>query len=207
MPKIAIFGASGHGKVVAELAEECGFEVTFYDDAYPQKKMVEHWHIKGDFKDLVLVKSNYNCAIVAIGNNKVREKLSQSLLEEGIKLATLIHPKSVVSKYAKISSGTVVFANAAINAFAKIGPYCIINTGAIVEHDCIIGRSVHLSPNVALGGGTIINDLAWLGIGVVTCHLIDVGKNSIVGANSAVIKNIPQDAIAVGSPSVIKGFM
>jgi len=202
--KIAIFGASGHGKVVADLAELQGFEVVFFDDNYPQKRNVEHWPVIGDFRDLLKASNEFKNAIVAIGNNVTRTKLCKSLVENGFCLPVLIHPRSCISKYAQIGEGSVIFANAVINAFAKIGNYNIINSCAIVEHDCALDEGVHLSPNVALAGGSIIHKNAWLGIGAVTRQLVEVGNNSIIGANSTVIQNIPADVTAFGSPAVIK---
>lgn len=204
MIKIAIVGASGHGKVVADLAELQGFDVVFFDDAYPKKKNIEHWPVIGDFKDLLKASDEFKNAIVAIGNNDTRTKLSKSLVVNGFFLPILIHPKSCISKYAQIGEGSVIFANAVINAFAKIGSYNIINSCAIVEHDCTLGEGVHLSPNVALAGGSIIHNNAWLGIGTVTRQSVEVGNNSIIGANSTIIKNIPADVTAFGSPAVIK---
>jgi sugar O-acyltransferase (sialic acid O-acetyltransferase NeuD family) len=202
--KIAIVGASGHGKVVADLAGLCGFDVAFFDDAYPKNKNIEHWPIIGDFNDLLKASGEFKYAIVAIGNNNTRTRLSKRLIDCGLCLPVLIHPKSCVSQYAKIGEGSVVFANAVINAFARIGSYSIINSSAIVEHDCTLGEGVHLSPNVALAGGTIIHSNAWLGIGTVTRQLIEIGRSSVIGANSTVIKNIPADVTAFGSPAVIK---
>ena len=202
--KLAIVGASGHGKVVADLAELCGYDVVFFDDAYPEKQKIEHYNIEGSFTDLLKSQHKYSKAIVAIGNNKIRLNLSKQLSHNGFALPSLIHPASIVSKYAKVADGSVVFAGSVINAFAQVGENCIINTGAVVEHDCVLGNAVHLSPNVALAGATIIGDSAWIGIGAVTCQLIEIGKNSIVGANSTVINNIPADVTAFGSPAVVK---
>ena len=201
MKKIAIVGASGHGKVVAELAEESGYHVVFFDDAYPDKQKIEHWEIVGDFADLLNLKEDYKHAIVAIGNNQIRFNLSEQLLNSGFNLPVLIHPSAVVSGYTQIDDGTVVFANAVINAFSQISRYCIINTSAIVEHDCILGYAVHLSPNVALAGGTQIDKLSWLGIGSVTKQLVKIGSNVIVGANATVVKDIPADVTVVGTPA------
>jgi sugar O-acyltransferase (sialic acid O-acetyltransferase NeuD family) len=199
--KIAVFGASGHGKVVAELAEESGYQVVFFDDAYPDKQKIEHWPVVGDFVDLLNSKENYKHAVVAIGNNQIRFNLSDKLLNSGFNLPVLIHPNAVVSRYAQIEDGTVVFANAVINAFSKISCYCIINTSAIVEHDCMLGDAVHLSPNVALAGGTKIDKLSWLGLGSVTRQLVRIGSNVIVGANATVVKDIPKNVTVVGTPA------
>jgi sugar O-acyltransferase (sialic acid O-acetyltransferase NeuD family) len=204
LKKIAIVGASGHGKVFAELAELCGFEVVFLDDADPEKKNIEHWPVIDDFKDLFKTHNVLKNAIVAVGNNNIRTKISKHLIEIGFHLPVLVHPKASISKYAQFDPGFVAFANTVINAFAKIGRYSIINSSAIVEHDCTLGEGVHLSPNAALDGGTIIHSNAWLGVGTVTRQLVEVGNNSIIGANSTVIKNIPADFTAFGSPAEIK---
>lgn len=203
MKKLAIFGASGHGKVVADLAELLDYKVTFFDDAYPDKKSIEHWLIAGNRNDLFELSNLYDYAVVAIGNNQIRNTLSITLINEGFKMPTLIHPTSVISKYSNISEGSVIFANVVVNAFAQVGRNCIINTGAIVEHDCVIGLATHLSPNVALAGGTKIGDFSWLGIGSVTKQLVEIGDHTIIGANSTVISIIPSNVTAVGSPAVI----
>ena len=207
MQRLAIVGASGHGKVVADLAELLGYDVTFFDDAYPKKENIEHWPVIGTFDELRKNKNDYKNAVVAIGNNSIRAQISHQLIEVDFNLPLLIHPSAVVSKYAKISSGSVIFASAVVHAFAQVGRSCIINTGAVVEHDCVVGDSVHLSPNVALAGGTKIGELSWLGVGSVTKQLVEIGCNSIVGANSTVISNIPSNVIAVGTPAVINKYL
>jgi len=202
MNELAIVGASGHGKVVADLAELLGYSVFFFDDAYPSKKSLEHWPIKGTVTDLLRSKNKIPHAIVAIGDNLIRGKLSNKLQTQGFILPKLIHPKATVSQYATIKNGTVVFAHAVVNAFAKVGDFCIINTGAIVEHDCVLENGVHLSPNVSLAGATSIGEFTWVGIGSVSKQLINIGNNTVVGANSTIIKDIPSNVIAFGSPAV-----
>ncbi len=202
MNRIAVVGASGHGKVVAEIAEICGFEVVFVDDTYPISSSVECWPIVSNFNELIYGGSKIKYAIVAIGNNKVRSKLSKQLIDSGFELPVLVHPNAVVSKYATIESGTVICSIAVVNAFSKVGSNCIINTGAIVEHDCVLGDNVHLSPNVSLAGGTIISDLVWLGIGSVTKELVRIGRASVIGANSTVLSDITAGVTVYGSPAV-----
>jgi sugar O-acyltransferase (sialic acid O-acetyltransferase NeuD family) len=204
---LAIIGASGHGKVLADMAELLGYNVTFFDDAYPNKLANEHWPIAGNLTVLLKNPNLYECVVVAIGNNQMRNTLCIKLINDGFKLPTLIHPTSVISKYAKIADGSVFLANSVVNAFAQIGRNCIINTGAIIEHDCVIGEAVHVSPNVALAGGTKVGDLSWLGIGSLTKQLVEIGENTIIGANTTVINNIPSNVMAVGTPAVIKKYL
>lgn len=203
MKTIAVVGASGHGKVVADLAEVCGFEVMFFDDAFPDKKQLEHWQVVGSVASLIENKEKFSSAIVAIGNNEVRVRLGNVLEEAGIELLTLIHPTAAVSQYVSIGKGTVVFACAVINAFAKVGDNVIINTCAVVEHDCVVESGSHLSPNSALAGGVVVEKFCWIGIGATARQLVRIGERTVIGANSTVINDIPRAVTAVGCPAKV----
>ena len=204
--ELAVVGASGHGKVIADIAEQLGYTVNFYDDAYPSKLHIEHWPIHGTCADLIALKNtntsdNHN-VVVAIGNNEIRQQKIQLLQQNGFNLITLIHPTAIISQYAEVAPGTVVFAGAIINAFAKVGVGCIINTAAVVEHDCIINDFIHICPNAALAGGVVVGSKSWVGIGSQVKQLITIGNNCLIGAGSTVIKNIPDNVTAFGSPAV-----
>ena len=203
--ELAIVGASGHGKVIADIAEQLGFIVNFYDDAYPSKTYIEHWPIHGTCADLIALNNTSTTSsdvVVAIGNNDIRQQKIQLLQQNNFNLITLIHPTAVISQYATIAQGSVVFAGAIINAFANIGIGCIVNTSAIIEHDCAIGDFTHICPNTALAGGVIIGSKSWVGIGSQIKQLIVIGDNCMIGAGSTVIKNIPDNVTAFGSPAV-----
>ena len=204
--ELAIVGASGHGKVVADTAEQLGFTVQFYDDAYPDKKNIEHWPIHGNCADLIL-KANARFVpsdvVVAIGNNNIRYQKIKQLQDNGFNLITLIHPSALVSRYAEIQNGTVIFPMAVINAFARIGLGAIINTGSIVEHDCFVGDCVHISPNASLSGGVEVGSKCWVGVGSQVKQLVKIGNNTIIGAGSTVLSDIPSDVTAVGSPAKV----
>lgn len=200
---LAILGASGHGKVVAEVAELLGYQVSFFDDAYPNKKSVGNWSIIGASDDLFATLAQYTGVAVAIGNNAIRQQKIDLLLKAKAKLPVLIHPTATVSSYAKIECGTVVFAGAVINPDAVIKKGCIINTNSVIEHDCGVGEYSHISPSVALAGGTLVGDNTWIGIGSCSKQLVKIGSNSTIGAGSVIIKDIPAGVVAFGNPARI----
>tara|TARA_B100000795_G_scaffold139615_1_gene104512 strand:+ start:1059 stop:1676 length:618 start_codon:yes stop_codon:yes gene_type:complete len=204
MLTIAILGASGHGKVVAEIAELCGYQkIVFFDDSKDKSKC-ESWKINGDTDKLVSTLEAFDACIVAIGDNKIRMEKIRLLQSNNAKITSLIHPLASVSKYSVIQKGTVIMANAVINPFATIGISCIINTNSTIEHDCLIGDGVHISPNVAIAGEVSIGSETWIGIGSSVKQNIKIGINVMVGLGSVVINDIPDNAKAFGVPAKIK---
>lgn len=199
--KIAIIGASGHGKVVAELAELNGYSVEFYDDAFPVKCQIEHWRIMGDTNTLLENLTSYTSVAVGIGNNSIRENKIQLLLSQGASLPVLVHPSAQISNYSQLGQGSVVMAGAIINPFVKVGIGAIINTGAVLEHDCQLDDFVHISPNATLAGECRVGARAWFGIGSCIKQQLEIGADSIVGAGSVVVTNISAGRIAYGNPA------
>ncbi|UGA54997.1 acetyltransferase [Vibrio sp. VB16] len=202
MSRCAILGASGHGKVVAEIAELNQYdEIHFYDDRWPNLKAIEIWPVIGDTDKLLLSCIDYSLVIVAIGQNRIRLE-KQTLLEgAGAFFKPLLHPSAVVSCFANIGSGSIVMANAVIGPFAVIGKSCIVNTSATVDHDCRISDGVHLSPGVNLAGGVNIGRASWLGIGSQVNQMINIGKDVMAGANSTVVSNIKSNQTIIGTPA------
>lgn len=201
--KLAIVGASGHGKVVSDLAEQLGFIVSFYDDAFPSKTSIAHWPIYGTFQDLLALDKQDYVVAVAIGNNVIRKQKIQLLQQSGFMLPVLKHPSASISQYATCAAGTVIFANAVINAFADIGLGCIINSAAVIEHDCIVNDYCHISPNSTLAGGVSVGSNSWVGMGSQIKQLIKIGSNVLIGAGSTVVKDIPDNVTAFGSPASV----
>lgn len=200
--RLAIFGAGGHGKVVADMAECLGWnEIIFYDDTWPARTNIHHWNIVGNYQQLRQQWQHYDGIIIAIGQGKVRLQRIDELIELGANLCTLIHPSAYVSEYVHLDKGSVVMANASINAFTSIGRGGIINTNASVDHDCSIGHGVHICPGSHLAGGVHVGDHSWIGIGSNVIQQVHIGQDVIVGAGSVVLKNISSGTTVIGSPA------
>src|SRR5690554_5766067 len=113
--KLAILGASGHGKVVADTALAAGWaEIVFFDDAWPQLKANSCWPVVGATCDLMARQAEFEGVIVGIGNNRIRLAKHLELSAAGARMATIVHPQATVSRYAALGAGSVVFAGAVI---------------------------------------------------------------------------------------------
>lgn len=202
MKSLAILGASGHGKVVAEIAELEGYdEVVFFDDAFPEVKENGAWRVFGNTDTLVSGIENFNGCIVAIGENSIRLAKTIFLINKGAVIVSLVHPRAVVSVYSQVGIGSVVMANAVINPFATLGMACIVNTASTIDHDCIVGDGVHISPGANIAGAVTVGNKSWLGIGASVKQGITVGDDTCIGAGAVVVSNIGDNSTAVGLPA------
>ena len=188
---IYIYGASGHGLVVADMAKSCGYENIVFLDDDTSKGFLKFEDIKEN--------RDYHISF-GIGNNQIREKLYKKVKENGFFTPILIHPSSIISSSAKIEEGTVIMPNVVVNAKAYIGKCVILNSSCVVEHESIIGDFVHISPKVAIAGNVRIGDFTHIGIGSSVIQCLEIGKNSIVGAGSIVVKNIADFKKVYGNP-------
>lgn len=194
--KVAIYGAGGHGRVVADIVLALGMEPIFVDDG-----------AKG-YPDFDTFFATYGTGIpvaLGIGENRLRRQAALRVTRAGCSLATLVHPTATVSPSAKLEAGTVVMPGVIVNAGAQVEEGVILNSGCIVEHDCRIGAYVHLSPRVALGGNVSVGTGSHLGIGAAVIHGVGIGEKVIIGAGAVVIRPLPDGVTAVGVPAAVIG--
>lgn len=203
MARLIVFGAGGHGKVVADAAESQGKwrAIAFVDDRWPGLQHSGAWPVIGAIARYAEVIEPGDEVIVAIGNAGVRSALLQQLAAQGYPVATVIHPSAAVSKYARLAPGVVVFANAVVNVDAVLGVGCIVNSHAVVEHDVVLGTAVHICPGAAVAGGVSIGDQTWVGIGSAIRQGLSIGAGVMIGAGAAVVSNISDQQTVVGVPA------
>ncbi|ROI09216.1 acetyltransferase [Chryseobacterium sp. H3056] len=196
MEKVIIIGGGGHAKVLIDCIETQNmFEIISVLDDNPDLHEILNYKV---LRRTELNFQNDVKMILGIGNNVTRKKIAEKLSAEYI---TAVHPSAIISKYAKIGTGTVIFAGAIVNAGAVIGDHCIINTGSIIEHDCVLEDFVHVSPNAALSGAVKIGSASHIGIGANVIQNINIGSNVTIGSGAVVISDIPDNCTAVGIPA------
>ncbi|MEH7461460.1 acetyltransferase [Bacillus thuringiensis] len=198
--KLLIIGASGHGKVAADIALKMNKwqGIAFLDDDESVKLSMG---IEVIGKSADGSKHIEDCDFfVGIGNNVIREKIQEKLEAEDASIATLIHPSAVIGEQVELASGTVVMAGAVINCCTKIGKGCIINTASTIDHDNVIEDYAHISPGVHLAGTVKVGRGTWLGIGSVVSNNINITSDCKIGAGATVVKDITESGIYVGVP-------
>ena len=204
--QIFVYGASGHGKVVADILLAGGLAVAGFidDDAQLQSNEILGLKVLGDGAWLAEQANSGSVAVaLGIGDNSARQKVASRCIAQHIHLLTAVHPFTTVAASARVSPGVVVMAASVINPDAQVGTGAIVNTGVIIEHDCFVGDFAHLSPNATMGGCARLGSLSWLGMGASIIHGVNVGSNTIVGAGAVVVRDLPDNVVAIGVPARI----
>lgn len=196
--KVVIIGASGHGKVIADIIYSCGDTVVGFLDGGDVPDSILGFPFLGKESEYV---KYLDCKfVIAIGNCEIREKIANSMPEA--KWYTAIHPSAVISSLdTSIGEGSVVMANAVINPGTTIGKHCIINTACVVEHDNVIEDFVHISVGAKLAGLVKVCCKSWIGIGATVINCVTICKNSYVGAGAVVVGDIVEPGTYVGVPA------
>ena len=190
---LAVYGASGHGKVVYQIAKTLGYEEILYIDdgenAYP------------NFEAFLLKYGKDMPIALGIGDNNTREKIFNHLKDSGCIIQTLVDSSALIAPDVRIAEGTIIMPGVIVNSQAKIGAGVILNSACVIEHECKIASFSHISPSVSLAGRVSVGVKTHVGIGACVIQSICIGENAIVGAGSVVIKDVESDSVVAGNPA------
>ena len=191
---LIIIGASGHGRVLADIAKLVGYEeVCFLDDDLTKENVIDrstniHTYIKT------------HDIFVGIGNNAVRERFLKDLKTAHAQIVNLIHPNSVIAPNVVLGKGIAVMAGAVINNGSILKDGVIVNTCSSIDHDCQIEECVHISVGAHLAGTVNVGKCTMIGAGATVINNISICEGCIIGAAGAVVKNIEEKGTYVGVP-------
>lgn len=205
MKDIVIIGAGGFGREVAWLIEDINnLKLTwnligFVDDNNSiTGSKINGYPVLGNV-DWLLDKDVY--VVNAIGNPIIKKKVMLRLQKSSNKYPILIHPSVIISKLVKIGEGSIICAGNIITVNIEIGSHVIVNLDCTIGHDAVIKNYATILPSVNISGATLIDECVSVGTGSAIIQGIKIGANSIIGAGSVVVKDIPENCVAVGIPA------
>ena len=191
---LLIYGAGGHGLVVADAALAGGWRVVGFVDDRPAPGLMDRpaW-APADMPAGPAV-------IVAIGDNAARQRIAERLRQQGRTPATVVHPSAAVSGFATLGPGVFIGPLAVVNARADVGAGAIVNSGAIVEHHVGVGAFAHVAPGAQVGGKASVGALTLVGLGASVLPGVHVGDRCTVGAGAVILRDVPDGQTIVGVP-------
>jgi sugar O-acyltransferase (sialic acid O-acetyltransferase NeuD family) len=193
---VVVYGAGGHGRVVAEAAGLAGFRVVGFIDDAPTVLGIGDVPVFRPGDPLTQTAA----WIVAIGDNAARAAIVDRCLRAGRSLISVVHPRAFVSPTASLGRGVFVAAGAIVHSHAHLGDGVIVNSGAIVEHDAELSGMVHIAPGAVLGGGVRVERGALVGLGSRVLPGLRLGCGATIGAGSVVLTDVDDGATVVGIP-------
>ena len=185
-----LYGASGHAKVIIDILKANGMEIEGLLDDNPDVTELMGYKVLHGVNDV-------SSLIISIGNNRIRKMIAERL---ETRFEKAVHPSAIMSPSANVGDGTVVMQGAIVQACAEIGKHCIVNTGASVDHECVLEDYVHVSPHSTLCGNVHVGEGSWIGAGTTVIPGVKIGKWSVIGAGSVVVRDIPDGVVAYGNP-------
>ena len=198
---LIVYGGGGHGKSVIELVRMLKrYElVGVIDDGIPAGTDIlgvpalgGKQILPGLFRQGVLLAVN---AVGGIGNLLSRLNVFDSLRQAGFTCPVIVHPTAFIEASASLAEGIQVFPHAYLGSSTRVGFGSIINTGAIVSHDCILGKTVNLSPGAILAGGVQVGDQTLIGMGVTVNLEVKIGSRARIGNGATVKADVPDGTI------------
>ncbi len=194
--RLVIVGASGHGKVVADIAQLRGYEeIVFLDNNPSLRKCAGHPVLGSD----ALLDTLEGDVFIAIGDWRTRKRLMDNHPERVYPV--LIHPSAVIARSCRIGEGSVVMGGVVVNPDAVLGRGVIINTSSSIDHDCIVGNFVHVSVGAHLSGTVEVGEGTWIGVGAIVSNNLSICAHCMIGAGAVVVKNIAEPGTYVGIPA------
>ena len=194
--KITIIGASGHGKVVADIARLNGYEYIAFLDDNDKLESCGNYPVIGRSYDVQSVEGDL---FVAIGNARIRRQMIEIIDET--RIPTLCHPNAIIANDVSIGFGTVIMPGAIVNPGSTIGNGCILNTGSSVDHDCIIHNYVHVAVGAHICGNVSVGDNSWIGAGATISNNVRIENNCTIGAGALVIHDALTEGVYIGIPA------
>lgn len=204
--KVVLLGAGGHAAVVLEMLAR-DFEVAGLLDARAELHgtTVEGVTVLGGDELLPELRGRgiegFHVGVGSVGDTSLRRRLYDMATGAGLTAVDAVHAAAVLSPSAEHGAGLTAMAASVVGARGRLGHNVVVNTGAIVEHDCIVGDHVYLASGAVLGAGVEVGAGAHVGLGAAVNQGLAIGEGAVVGSGAAVVRDVAAGVTVVGVPA------
>ncbi len=202
---LAIYGASGLGREVLELAkainekEKRWQKFVFIDDG-DVPSVVDGCDVYKYDVAKKLFDTNLQIAM-GIGEPITREKLFKKIKADNIETPVLIHPDVHVPETTIIGEGVIIQSSCFISVGVNIKDYVYIQPKCAIGHDCVLNEGCIISSFDSIAGAVEIGKCTYIGMSSSVRELVKIGDYSVIGMGSVVFKDVPDEVIVMGNPA------
>ncbi|MFA0961159.1 acetyltransferase [Roseivirga sp. BDSF3-8] len=207
MENIVLFGGGFQANSCIDIIEKEGkYKVVgIIDSGAEIGSDLYGYPVIGRQEDIVALMETYDIkgGLVSIGDNYARKFVRDFIISKvpDFNFVNAIHPSVPIGRNTKIGKGVVAMAGVIINAETEIEDFCILSTGAQLEHNCYMGEFSHLSAGSVTGGKVRIGRFATITLNVTIIDRLSIGENTVVGSGAVVLKDLPDNVLAYGNPA------
>jgi len=208
---VVVIGAGGLGRETVEVLKKCldhKHQILGYIDDNPRKQglTLNGYPVLGGMEWFEDADPDVVLAICGIGNNEARAKVTRKAEGLGFEFINAVHPSVSMGDTVELSRGDVVTAGNILTCNIKVGNHVFINLDCTVGHDTIFEDYVNLSPGVHISGNCTLLEGSHIYTGAVLIRGVTIGKWAVIGAGAVVLKDVPDYAVAVGVPAIVKKY-
>jgi sugar O-acyltransferase (sialic acid O-acetyltransferase NeuD family) len=201
------WGGSGHSLVLRDILAEQNAEIVAYIDKYSTTLSVIHQPVFSSIAGFeawlaTSVGQSIRLGVIAIGRQGPDRLEALAVLEGfGIAVPTLISSRACVSSQATVGAGSHILPMAIVASGSRLGRVCIVNHRVVIDHECLLGDSVHVAPGAILCGCVNVGDNVFIGAGAVVLPRVHLGSGSMIGAGAVVTSDVAPGAVVKGNPA------
>lgn len=209
MDKVIIIGAGTYGTVYAEyLSDTHKYKIIGFldDDLTKLGEFYNGIEVIGTLsflKKLSFDERNLN-VFVPIGNNQTRKNIIEYARTLNLRTPGFIHPSANIHKSTQIGSTVYILPGSHLMPFVSIKDNVMISMGVNIAHHSCLDENCFVSQGSNIGASINIGCNTFIGIGsTIMTGVKKIGRDTIIGAGSVVIKDLPDNAVVVGNPGRI----
>jgi len=211
-PRLLMVGGGGHARVLQEVLLEAGHELVGYvapsDEGLALDNSTEAGALERFTDEQVLALDPASVLLVnglgSTGDLTLRAANFDKFKAAGFNFLQTSAQTAHISASATLLEGVQVMHMAVVHSDAKIDDNTIVNTGAIIEHNNVIGAHCHIAIGAVLAGNVSVGDRTHIGANATVLQGVKIGSNCIIGAGAVVLNDVSDGYVAVGVPAVAK---
>ena len=209
MKNIVLFGGGNQSHYTIDIIEkENKYNIVgIVDSVHDIGSIRFGYPVLGRVHDINYLSTKHNIygGIISIGDNWIRHDVYQQItkINPEFIFVNAIHPSVIIGNTTELGIGIIAMAGCIFNPKAIIKDFTFFATGAQVEHDNIINEFSSISAGSITGGYVTLGKFSAITLGVTVLDRIEIGQNTVIGAGSLVIKSLPDNVLAYGTPAKI----